>query len=151
MMTEKSENQTRHNLKVSIQRNLLAIISLLFALISLSYNTWRNETTARNENLREASFRVLTELAELQVLTDHLTYGQSESKGDVIDGWTKVRFIHDLSTLVGPGVENAAAELGSVWADNVASLSSSEAANKLVSTSIQSLRVQTLKQLALLK
>ncbi len=150
-MNVRAEMGTRHNLKVSIQRNLLSIISLLFALTSLSYNTWRNETSARNENQREAGFRVLTELAELQVLTDHITYGGEEIKGDVIEGWTKVKFICDLSVLVAPELELVSKNLLVNWTENVGALEHEEPANKVVSASIQSVRDQTLRQLAQLK
>ncbi len=150
-MKERAEMNTRHQLKVSIQRNLLSIISLLFALTSLSYNTWRNETSARNENQREAGFRVLTELAELQVLTDHITYGGEELKGDVIEGWTKVKFISDLSVLVTPELELVAKNLLVKWTENVGALEHEEPANKVISASIQTVRDQTVRQLAQLK
>ena len=150
-MKERAEMNTRHQLKVSIQRNLLSIISLLFALTSLSYNTWRNETSARNENQREAGFRVLTELAELQVLTDHITYGEDELKGDAIEGWTKVRFICDLSMLVNPELELVAKDLQAKWAENVGVLEHDEPSNKIVSASIQAVRDQTVRLLAQLK
>lgn len=150
-MREQAGMDIRHNLKVSIQQNLLSIISLLFALTSLSYNTWRNESSARNENLREAGFRVLTELAELQVLTDHITYGGEASKGDVIKGWAKVRFICDLSVIVTPELELVAKNLLVNWAENVGALEHEEPANKFISASIQTVRDQTVRQLAQLK
>ena len=55
-----------------LQANLLAIISLLIALASLSYNTWRNDATEQNRNQRAAGFALLQELAALQLLVDHV-------------------------------------------------------------------------------
>ncbi len=49
-----------------IRSNSLALISLAVAFIALGYNTWRNETTESHRNVREASFRVLESLGELQ-------------------------------------------------------------------------------------
>lgn len=57
-----------------LQANLLAIISVLIAVASLSYNTWRNDVSELNRNQRAAGFAVLQELAKLQLLVDHLTY-----------------------------------------------------------------------------
>ena len=41
-----------------IRNNILAIISLLMAMASLSYNTWRNDATEANRNHRAAGFAV---------------------------------------------------------------------------------------------
>ena len=46
-------------LKDQLQRNLVAVISLLIAVSSLHYNTWRNEKTGYNRDQRLASLEVL--------------------------------------------------------------------------------------------
>ena len=51
-------------LREQIRSNSVALISLSVALIALSYNTWRNETTESQRNIRQASFRVLVSLGE---------------------------------------------------------------------------------------
>jgi hypothetical protein len=54
-----------HSMWRQLQRNLIAIISLAFAMTGLAYNTWRNEQTEENRNIREATFEVLVRLGDL--------------------------------------------------------------------------------------
>jgi hypothetical protein len=56
-----------------IRRNAVALISLIIAVSSLSYNTWRNEKTEDNRNQRHAAFEVLLKLNELQQVIFHFT------------------------------------------------------------------------------
>ena len=70
-----------------IRNNAVALISLVIAIGSLGYNTWRNETTEEQRNIRHASFRVLESLGELQEIVDmrfyYLPYDQSSlSEGE---------------------------------------------------------------------
>lgn len=134
-----------------LQANLLAIISLLIALASLSYNTWRNDATEQNRNQRAAGFALLQELAALQLLVDHLTYSDDHQKGDAIAGWTRVVFIGDLAHLTSPKVADGARDLRTRWSAEVGRLDSSEEANKTMSRSIESLRQETLQTLARLR
>lgn len=60
-----------NSIKKQIQRNSVAIISLIIAISSLSYNTWRNEKTKDNRNQRHAAFEILVKLNELQHLIFH--------------------------------------------------------------------------------
>lgn len=135
----------------SIQRNLLAIISLLLALASLSYNTWRNESTEQNRNQRAAGFAVLHELAALQLLTDHITYGEERGHGDTIAGWTRVIFISDLAHLTSPALEAKAKALEREWTEQVGALPDSAKANKAVSAHIKAAREQAMKSIEALK
>lgn len=48
-MTTKLLNQLREN--------SVALTSLLLVVIGLAYNTWRNEQTEFNDNIRAAGFR----------------------------------------------------------------------------------------------
>jgi hypothetical protein len=134
-----------------LQANLLAIISLLIALASLSYNTWRNDVTEQNRNQRAAGFALLQELAALQLLVDHLTYSEDHQKGDTITGWTRVVFIGDLAHLTAPKVEDGARNLRTQWSAEVGRLEASEEANKTMSRSIEALRQETLHALSALR
>jgi hypothetical protein len=134
-----------------LQANLLAIISLLIALASLSYNTWRNDVTEQNRNQRAAGFALLQELAALQLLVDHLTYSDDHQKGDTITGWTRVVFIGDLAHLTAPKVEDGARNLRTQWSAEVGRLETSEEANKTMSRSIEALRQETLNALSALR
>jgi len=65
-------------LREQIRSNSVALISLSVALIALSYNTWRNETTESQRNIRQASFRVLESLGDLQEVADSLSLVPTE-------------------------------------------------------------------------
>ena len=57
-----------------LKRNTVALVSIIIAVSSLSYNTWRNEKTEENRNQRFASFEVLLKLNELQQVIFHSHY-----------------------------------------------------------------------------
>ena len=91
-----------------IRSNSLALISLAVAFIALGYNTWRNETTESHRNVREASFRVLESLGELQEVADHryyyLPFENTEGReGELrLRGFGRVAMVRDLMNLM-PG------------------------------------------------
>jgi len=97
-------------LKQQIRTNLVAIISLMLALLSLSYNTWRNEVTEHNRNVREAGFEVLVTLGELHEIIFFLHYDKDAVRGNPRLGWTKVLLVNDLATIM-PGVTESADSL----------------------------------------
>ena len=53
-------------LKEQLQGNAVALISLVIAISSLAYNTWRNEASEYNRNQRLISMEVLRNVGELQ-------------------------------------------------------------------------------------
>lgn len=93
-----------------IKRHSVALISLGVAIIGLSYNTWRNESSEYHRNLREAGFQVLIELGELQQIVDYTVYFQArDSQQSQLDsgflwtgGWGKAAMVRDLTSLM-PG------------------------------------------------
>ena len=62
------------NIKQQLKTNFIPLVSLLVALTALGLTAWRNETTEYNRNIRFASFTVLQELAELQLIADYAYY-----------------------------------------------------------------------------
>jgi hypothetical protein len=98
-----------------LRNNSVALISLVVALSSLGYNTWRNERSERNRNIRTAAFELLTRIAELQRVVYLAQYDRDPSGGNPRTGWTYVLVIRDLSTLVPGPVPARAAELQKVW------------------------------------
>jgi hypothetical protein len=98
-----------------LRNNSVALISLVVALSSLGYNTWRNERTERNRNVRTATFELLTKIAELQRVVYLAQYDRDPNGGNPRTGWTYVLVIRDLSTLVPAPVPARAAELQKVW------------------------------------
>lgn len=96
------------------QRNGLALVSLFLALSSLAYNTWRNETTEGHRSVRQAAFRSLEELGELQTIVN-TRYRHSMPEGDFVNGWGRVTLIHDLSGLLPPPSPASGDRLLRVW------------------------------------
>ena len=86
------------NLRQQMRSNAVALISLAVALSSLSYNTWRNERTEANRNVRLAAFEVLKNLGELQVTVNFAYFAKNEQLGNPMAGWGRVALISDLSS-----------------------------------------------------
>jgi hypothetical protein len=102
-----------------VQRNLVALISVFIAVSSLSYNTWRNEKSEHNRNLRQASFEVLLKLGELRELVYHLEYDRAViERSAERTGWVTVFVIRDLASVLEDPVPGAAQSLFDAWADN---------------------------------
>ena len=98
-----------------IRSNLVAIISLVVAVSSLSYNTWRNELTEENRNIRFAGFEALKNLGELQTIVDYGHYDKNSETGSPIEGWGRVLLVRDLSEIIKGPVPGKAQELFDTW------------------------------------
>tara|TARA_R110001583_G_scaffold106334_1_gene254575 strand:- start:1102 stop:1536 length:435 start_codon:yes stop_codon:yes gene_type:complete len=106
----------KSNLLTQLQRNAVAIISLVVALTSLGYNTWRNEQSEGNRNQRFASFMILLKLNELQQLVFHRRYDPDLLiKGNPRTGWTYILTIRDLSQVLPPPLPASADKLRATW------------------------------------
>ncbi len=101
-----------------LRNNAVALISLTVAISSLAYNTWRNERTERNRNVRTAAFEVLMRAGDLERVTFLAQYDRDRNAGNPRTGWTDVLAIRDLSALVPGPVPARAAELLKAWGDN---------------------------------
>ena len=101
-----------------LKRNFIAILSLVVAITALSYNTWRNEYTEKNRNIRVASFEILKTLGELQLIVDYAHFQKDKHYGDPTMGWGKVLFIKDLSQISPSPIPETAEKLLMTWRDN---------------------------------
>lgn len=148
--------------KTQVRRNLVALISLGIAIYSLQYNTWRDETSEIQRNIRLAAFELVESLGELQQVVNRMTYGGEGTTQLYIDGWGKAELIQALSPLVSDEVEKEGAALFATWEQNVASLEhwGSEAENQRaqassaeerISKQIMHLRLTTLEELKSLR
>ena len=54
------------SIRQQLHNNAVAMIGLFVAVSSLAYNTWCNETTEAQRNIRHAAFIVLERPGELQ-------------------------------------------------------------------------------------
>ncbi len=128
-----------------LRRNRVALISLVVAIISLSYNTWRNEASEDNRTQRLVSIEILLKLADLQQLVWHNHYdGDTEDKGNLRTGWAIVLTIKDIATILDAPMPESAEKLWVVWNDNNLQLGDSTAAKDTIIMAIEKCRVDTL-------
>ena len=131
-----------------IKRNSVALVSIIIAVSSLSYNTWRNEKTEENRNQRFAAFEVLLKLNELQQVIFHSHYDKDLlNKGNPRTGWTYVLTVRDLSRVLHPPLPAAADELLTVWGNNWQGLAEKQANVDLIMAEIDSIRGEALQLL----
>ena len=106
-------------IRQQIHNNAVALISIFIAVSALTYNTWRNETTEEQRNIRHAAFRVLENLGDVQEVVDsryyYLAYKKKiGSEGELrIRGFGSVAMIRDLMMLMpnpGPSTGEAVFE-----------------------------------------
>ena len=134
-----------------VQRNLLAIISLAVAISALSYNTWRNETSEENRNIRLASFEILVQLGKLQIITDHVHYGNASNTANPITGWGHVAMIDDLSFLMPAPLPDEAVQLKNVWQQNWEGLGTDDSSAVIITETITAMRETVKSQLKTIK
>lgn len=134
-----------------IRKNLLAVISITIAVGALSYNTYRNELTEENRNMRRAGFEILKELNDLQLLIDYAHYDKSVEHGNPIQGWSHVTYINDMSHLISVDVVDVSNNLTVIWGDNWDSVREDKSANKNITDEIGAMRIVTRKAMHKLK
>ena len=105
-----------------IRDNLIALISVAIALSALGYNTWRNERTERNRNIRVAGIELLREIGSLQQIIFYAHYAEGDQRGDPRMGWADVLTINDLAALMPADVMRDAAQLRATWEADSAGL-----------------------------
>lgn len=146
---------SKFNLKQQFQQNLLAILSIAIAISALGYNSWRNEQSEENRNLRAAGFEIMKESARLQYLVDSITYTNSndliKQQETPIVGWVTVNQIESLSQLMMPEVKNDAEQLKVVWSENWQALANDQTANEKVTAANQQLVNKVRNQLISLR
>jgi hypothetical protein len=130
-----------------LRDNLVAITSLVVALSALSYNTWRNERTERNRNIRGAGIELLGEIGSLQQIIFYAHYARGDARGDPRMGWADVLTMTDLAALMPPAVSREAATLRAVWEADSAGLVEDEAAFRRIDGALDGLRHTTLAEL----
>ena len=142
----------KSSIRMQIHDNLVAIISLIIAIVALSYNTWRNERTEANRNIRPAAFEILNQLGQLQLVVNNTRYlpGSSDSMNPIL-GWGHVSYISDLSQLLPKPIPAEINKLVIVWGDNWQRIRKNEASADKVAQVIDSSRSMILSKLKELK
>ena len=112
-------NDANNSVIAQLRRNAVALISIVIAVSSLSYNTWRNEKTEDNRNQRFAAFEILLKLGELQQVVFHHHYDKDKTdKGNPRTGWSYVLTVRDLSRVLNPPLPATADRLLTLWSEN---------------------------------
>ena len=115
-------------IREQIHNNAVALISLFIAVTSLGYNTWRNETTEAQRNVRHAAFRVLENLGEMQEVVDaryyYLAFGeQRESEGELrLRGFGSALMTRDLMNLMPAPAPAAGENMMGLWSEHFGAL-----------------------------
>src|SRR5262249_23669761 len=139
-------------LRAQLRNNSLALISLSVALFSVSHNTWRNERTEYNRNVRAANFELLTKLADFERIVFLAHYDHDLANGNPRIGWTDVIVIHDLESVAPPPLAAKATRLREVWRDNWEQLGNpDESAVDHIEAAVEDLRQATLSTLRALR
>ena len=139
------------HLRQQLRDNLVALTSLAIALAALGYNTWRNERTERNRNIRVAGIELLQEIGSLQQIIFYAHSAEDDQRGDPRMGWADVLTINDLATLMPADVLREASELQSTWEENAEGLVDDENAFRRIDGAIEELRQATLAALRALR
>jgi len=141
-------NNERNSILDQLRRNAVALISLVIAVSSLSYNTWRNEKTEDNRNQRFAAFEILLKLGELQQVVFHHHYDEDKAdKGNPRTGWSYVLTVRDLSRVLHPPLPDTADKLLTVWSENWEGLDKNITNVDSIMAGIDEMRGETLQLL----
>lgn len=126
----------------------LAIISVIIAIMALSYNTWRDEETEKNRSYRQAAFEVLKNLGELQIEVNYIYYDPKSPMANPYEAWGRIALVSDLSQLLPPPVPEKVAHLVEIWKKNVAGIRDNESAVEQISQAIDESRQAVLKTIS---
>jgi hypothetical protein len=135
-------------IKSQIGRHSVALISLVVALSSLAYNTWRNEQTEENRNIRTAGIELLLKLGELDRVVFHSHYDRDQDRGNPRSGWAYALTIRDLGSIMHDPASSSSTELIEIWQQNWSGLGSDDRAAGNISDSIDRTRTEVLAVLA---
>lgn len=139
------------NVKEQLRRNTVALISLVVAITSLGYNTWRNEASESNRTQRLVALEVLIRLGELQQLTWHHHFDKDyDDKGNLRTGWTLVLVIKDICQILDGPLPNSTTNLHATWEQYSDDLDTSRGANDAIIAAINAVRQDTLDLLQML-
>ena len=130
----------RHSLRSQLRRHSVALISLTVAVVSLAYNTWRNETSELHRNWRQAAFEVVVEVNDLQQITLYRRYFHGREEHPFlpvrhaetwVTGWGKAASIRDLTSVLPEPLPASGVALHKTWSASIGQLDQGgEAARK---------------------
>lgn len=109
-----------------LKRHSVALISLTVAITSFAYNTWRNEKSEGNRNVRTAGIELLIKLGDLDRIVLHEQFGQRATFDEGLpttmntrSGWAYVLTVRDLGSIMYEPASDSAHTLFETWQANV--------------------------------
>ncbi len=131
----------RIDIREQLRRNAVALISLVIAITSLGYNTWRNEASEHNRNQRLVSIEVLRNLGELQQIVLDMHYGKKEDlASNSRSGWALVLTIHDLAMVLDEPLPTKAEWFKDEWSTNSSGLGNDDENERRILASLDVMR-----------
>ena len=135
-----------------IKRHSVALISLAVAISSLAYNSWRNEQSEANRNIRTAGIELLIKLGELDRVVLHAQFGRREDVDSPEStmmysrsGWAYVLTIRDLGSLTLEPAKSSSVILFETWKVKFDHLGeTNEEASDAISRAIDQVRADTI-------
>jgi len=116
--------------------------SIIFALVSFSYNIWRLQKSEGNNTIRMASFEVLTELSQFEQILYASHYDKNIIEENPRKALVKIGLIKDLSILISKPVEQKVLHLKNTWNDNWQNIDSDNAAVETLVKELDIIRVE---------
>lgn len=136
--------KNKRDIRQQLRRNAVALISLVIAISSLGYNTWRNEASEYNRNQRLISIEVLRNVAELQQVVFHNAWDMDRAdKGNPRTGWVHVLSIRDLSRILDDQAQLAGDDLYEAWEAHWHELAENSQAYEAVTRALDNVRGET--------
>jgi hypothetical protein len=112
---------------------------------ALGYNTWRNEQTEENRNIRAAGFEMLLHIGQLQRISYLAHYDKDMQQGNPRSGWVEVLVLRDLSMLMPAQLQQRTQRLFDIWKENWQGLGGDESAVAAIDNAINDLRKEVLE------
>ncbi len=151
-MSEQTDQKQHPSIRRQIKDNAIALISIVIAITSLSYNSWRNELSEDNRNQRHAAFEIILKINELQQVVFYNHYEQDiEGEGNPRLGWTFVLTIQDLAMVLPESTLDAANHLAAIWNDHWSFLHVEQTSKNAIDDAIDRMRKEILHLLSALK
>ena len=111
-----------------LRRHSVALISLTVAIVSLAYNTWRNEQSETNRNIRTVGVEAYLKVGELERSLLFSAYGNDNMSDYLKNGWAAALAARDLGMLLPEPARSATLNLFEAW--NTGSLELAEASSQ---------------------
>ncbi len=142
----------QHRITEQLRRNTVAIISLIVALSSLGYNTYRNELTEANRTVRQAGFEMIAELSELQQVMLFARFQKGDARGDTTVGWAHVLALRDFSLAMPKNIQDRANHFYKIWQENNQDISAADdSAYTVIDNEIDQIKAEILDVISALR